>query len=140
MPVRCVLLLVLLATGCPGTGGSAPTPVDVVEVETGTTAGDSGAPEPAGDSGGPAEDSAGAGDSGDGDSGAPGDSGVGDSGDTAPWGDSGGTGWPDWGDSGAPSCEDTCRFADDGACDDGGPGSTSFVCRLGTDCTDCGPR
>ena len=37
-------------------------------------------------------------------------------------------------------CIDTCQFASDGACDDGGPGSQFSVCELGTDCTDCGPR
>lgn len=37
-------------------------------------------------------------------------------------------------------CADTCVYADDGACDDGGPASTSSVCALGTDCLDCGYR
>ncbi len=37
-------------------------------------------------------------------------------------------------------CSDTCRWAGDGECDDGGPGSDYSVCALGTDCTDCGPR
>lgn len=37
-------------------------------------------------------------------------------------------------------CTDTCNFAGDGVCDDGGVGSTYNVCALGTDCTDCGPR
>jgi len=37
-------------------------------------------------------------------------------------------------------CEDTCHWAKDGECDDGGPGSDHDLCELGTDCTDCGPR
>ncbi len=37
-------------------------------------------------------------------------------------------------------CEDSCVYAEDGACDDGGPGSTSAVCAVGTDCADCGYR
>jgi len=34
-------------------------------------------------------------------------------------------------------CTDTCIFAYDGECDDGGPNSDYAVCDLGTDCTDC---
>lgn len=41
---------------------------------------------------------------------------------------------------GSTSCDDTCAYAADGECDDGGPGSSYSVCALGTDCTDCGPR
>ena len=37
-------------------------------------------------------------------------------------------------------CTDTCVWAMDGECDDGGPGSAYSLCDLGTDCTDCGPR
>lgn len=37
-------------------------------------------------------------------------------------------------------CNETCAFTDDGSCDDGGPGSDSSACPLGTDCLDCGPR
>ena len=37
-------------------------------------------------------------------------------------------------------CTDTCRYAGDGACDDGGPGASYSLCELGTDCGDCGPR
>lgn len=37
-------------------------------------------------------------------------------------------------------CTDECAFAADGACDDGGAGSDSAFCTLGTDCTDCGYR
>jgi hypothetical protein len=44
------------------------------------------------------------------------------------------------GPSSGPSCEDTCEWAADGWCDDGGPGSDYYVCEYGTDCADCGPR
>ena len=37
-------------------------------------------------------------------------------------------------------CTNTCTWGGDGACDDGGPGSSYSLCALGTDCTDCGPR
>jgi len=37
-------------------------------------------------------------------------------------------------------CDDTCQYANDGACDDGGSNSSFSVCSLGTDCTDCGAR
>jgi hypothetical protein len=37
-------------------------------------------------------------------------------------------------------CTDTCAFANDGECDDGGPGALYAECALGTDCGDCGPR
>ena len=37
-------------------------------------------------------------------------------------------------------CTNTCRFADDNECDDGGPASLYSVCDFGTDCNDCGPR
>lgn len=37
-------------------------------------------------------------------------------------------------------CADTCEFANDGACDDGGPLSEFAVCEYGTDCADCGSR
>jgi hypothetical protein len=37
-------------------------------------------------------------------------------------------------------CTDTCSFAADGDCDDGGPDADFNECGLGTDCTDCGPR
>lgn len=42
--------------------------------------------------------------------------------------------------AGGPQCSNTCRFSEDGDCDDGGPGSDFSVCELGTDCSDCGPR
>ena len=37
-------------------------------------------------------------------------------------------------------CENTCDYAGDGTCDDGGYNSTTTVCSLGTDCEDCGER
>lgn len=37
-------------------------------------------------------------------------------------------------------CINSCFDADDGFCDDGGPGSDYSICELGTDCADCGPR
>jgi len=37
-------------------------------------------------------------------------------------------------------CTDSCPYAGDGECDDGGPGAAYAVCELGTDCADCGPR
>lgn len=45
-----------------------------------------------------------------------------------------------WPGVGAPVCEDTCRYANDGECDDGGPGAVYSVCGFGTDCGDCGIR
>ena len=41
---------------------------------------------------------------------------------------------------GATSCTNTCTYASDGDCDDGGPGSDYSLCTLGTDCDDCGAR
>lgn len=38
------------------------------------------------------------------------------------------------------NCTNTCEFANDGVCDDGGPNSFSRSCELGTDCGDCGIR
>lgn len=37
-------------------------------------------------------------------------------------------------------CSDTCMYANDDVCDDGGPGSTYDDCAFGTDCADCGRR
>lgn len=37
-------------------------------------------------------------------------------------------------------CTNTCQYASDGECDDGGPDSDFSVCDLGTDCDDCGER
>jgi hypothetical protein len=42
--------------------------------------------------------------------------------------------------SSATLCTETCNFASDVDCDDGGPGSDFNACTYGTDCTDCGPR
>ncbi len=39
-----------------------------------------------------------------------------------------------------PICQDTCKYAKDNVCDDGGPGSQYVDCQFGTDCTDCGAR
>lgn len=44
------------------------------------------------------------------------------------------------GETATPGCSDTCRWANDGACDDGGEGADYSVCERGTDCGDCGPR
>jgi len=44
------------------------------------------------------------------------------------------------GGGGGGMCTNTCNYANDGECDDGGPGSQYSVCGLGTDCGDCGPR
>ena len=38
----------------------------------------------------------------------------------------------------ADVCTNTCKYAFDRVCDDGGPGSTFSLCPLGTDCSDCG--
>jgi hypothetical protein len=55
---------------------------------------------------------------------------------------------PECGDK--PICYNTCPLANDGLCQDGGPGSNDtrftnldhavFPCEYGTDCADCGPR
>ena len=37
-------------------------------------------------------------------------------------------------------CTNTCEYANDGDCDDGGPNSDYDLCEYGTDCNDCGPR
>ena len=39
-----------------------------------------------------------------------------------------------------PGCSNTCVHANDGECDDGGPGAMYQDCELGTDCADCGAR
>ena len=41
---------------------------------------------------------------------------------------------------GEPLCNNTCRWAGDGDCDDKGPMCDTGVCDFGTDCMDCGPR
>jgi hypothetical protein len=40
----------------------------------------------------------------------------------------------------AAGCSDSCYWAHDGICDDGGPGAEYIDCAYGTDCGDCGPR
>eukprot|EP00320_Phaeocystis_rex_P001447 CAMPEP_0119078272 /NCGR_PEP_ID=MMETSP1178-20130426/99470_1 /TAXON_ID=33656 /ORGANISM="unid sp, Strain CCMP2000" /LENGTH=101 /DNA_ID=CAMNT_0007060705 /DNA_START=1 /DNA_END=303 /DNA_ORIENTATION=+ len=37
-------------------------------------------------------------------------------------------------------CEETCAYAGDGQCDDGGPGAAGSSCTIGSDCADCGIR
>jgi hypothetical protein len=37
-------------------------------------------------------------------------------------------------------CTNTCNWANDGGCDDGGPGAEYKDCKFGTDCGDCGDR
>lgn len=37
-------------------------------------------------------------------------------------------------------CDDSCPFANDGVCDDGGDDAVNHVCQFGTDCADCGER
>jgi len=39
-----------------------------------------------------------------------------------------------------PTCTNTCNYASDSNCDDGGSGAASVDCEYGTDCFDCGPR
>ena len=38
------------------------------------------------------------------------------------------------------NCSNTCQYAYDGECDDGGPGSLYDLCPCNTDCADCGAR
>jgi len=38
------------------------------------------------------------------------------------------------------ACSNTCQYANDGECDDGGQGSVTSLCPCGTDCADCGQR
>jgi hypothetical protein len=37
-------------------------------------------------------------------------------------------------------CAETCNSANDGVCDDGGPGAELTQCAIGSDCADCGVR
>jgi hypothetical protein len=37
-------------------------------------------------------------------------------------------------------CNDSCSYADDNACDDGGPFAGFTACEFGSDCSDCGYR
>ena len=48
--------------------------------------------------------------------------------------------WDDGDSDGDLLCDDTCEFAFDGECDDGGFDASTDACEFGTDCTDCGPR
>ncbi len=60
-----------------------------------------------------------------------------DSGGDGGGGGAGGEG----GNAGADGyCTNTCYFAHDGECDDGGDDATTSACDLGTDCADCGER
>ena len=36
------------------------------------------------------------------------------------------------------ACFNTCRYANDGECDDGRPGAHTGLCSYGSDCNDCG--
>jgi formylglycine-generating enzyme required for sulfatase activity len=54
--------------------------------------------------------------------------------------DAGENSWLSGGAGLGAACSNTCRDADDGLCDDGGPGADYSICGLGTDCGDCGPR
>ena len=47
---------------------------------------------------------------------------------------------PPPGPPGSGTCVNSCRFASDGDCDDGGSGHEYSVCAPCTDCRDCGPR
>ena len=42
--------------------------------------------------------------------------------------------------AGQTYCSNTCNTANDGECDDGGPGAEFTSCNFGTDCNDCGQR
>lgn len=44
------------------------------------------------------------------------------------------------GGGGSGGCTNSCGYAYDGECDDGGPGADYSLCALGTDCADCGSR
>jgi len=44
------------------------------------------------------------------------------------------------GSCGKEVCDDTCYWAMDGECDDGGDDSLNDFCEIGTDCADCGTR
>ena len=47
---------------------------------------------------------------------------------------------PSPGPPGSGTCVDSCIYADDGDCDDGGSGAEYSLCDPCTDCGDCGPR
>ena len=40
----------------------------------------------------------------------------------------------------AEQCANTCAYANNGECDDGGMNASSAICDHGTDCNDCGIR
>ena len=40
----------------------------------------------------------------------------------------------------ASQCSNSCLYASNGECGDGGPGAEYSSCAWGTDCLDCGPR
>jgi hypothetical protein len=42
--------------------------------------------------------------------------------------------------TGSGVCENSCRYAGDGDCQDGGDGADNTLCAVGTDCADCGVR
>lgn len=43
-------------------------------------------------------------------------------------------------DANGQVCANTCAYANDGECDDGGPASLNALCAYGSDCRDCGAR
>ncbi len=43
-------------------------------------------------------------------------------------------------DANGRQCQNTCAYANDNECDDGGPGSLNSLCSYGSDCNDCGAR
>ncbi|WP_135210825.1 DUF418 domain-containing protein [Vitreimonas flagellata] len=43
-------------------------------------------------------------------------------------------------DANGRQCQNTCAYANDKECDDGGAGSLNSLCAYGSDCNDCGPR
>jgi uncharacterized protein len=43
-------------------------------------------------------------------------------------------------DASGRQCQNTCAYANDNECDDGGPGALNSLCSYGSDCNDCGAR
>jgi hypothetical protein len=66
-----------------------------------------------------------------GEGGEPGESRAGSAGDDAPAAGAGGAAGANASGGADPSCNDTCTYANDGACDE------PYLCTDGTDCTDC---
>lgn len=64
---------------------------------------------------------------------------IGGATDALPEVDEGSSGGGGTGGSGA-GCTETCIDSMDTSCDDGGEGSLTNICALGTDCSDCGTR